>query len=182
MRDFVEAGFDVALDHPVEPTLTGREELHLGHRVVSPASGAEPVGTRVEVRLENRLQHQLQRRLDHPVGDRGDPQPTQLAAGFRDHPLTHRQGPETTVLHRAAKLGEEPLDPDPDQNGYGRVAVHPGGLGALVTPHPIPGHQKEGRVGDEIEQITELLVRIVGCPTVQLGLDLLYPALRGEQS
>ena len=41
--------------------------VHLGHRVMSPAPRAEPVGTREEIRLEDRLQHQLQGRLDHPV-------------------------------------------------------------------------------------------------------------------
>jgi site-specific DNA recombinase len=53
VRDLVEAGFDVALHDPL--VLLGREQAHLGHRVMGPAVRAEPVGTREEIRLENRL-------------------------------------------------------------------------------------------------------------------------------
>ena len=62
-----------------------------------------------------------------------------------------------------------------------RVAVHPGGAGTLVAPHPIPRDQKERGIGDEIEQIIEPAMRIITGPTVQLGLDLPYPALRPKQ-
>ncbi len=36
-------------------------------------------------------------------------------------------------------------------------------------------------IGDEIEQVIEPAMRIIAGPTVQLGLDLQYPALRLEQ-
>ena len=72
VADLVEARRDVALDHPLIGA--AGQKACLGDRVVGPASGAEPVGARVEVRLEDRLQHQLQGSLDHPVGDGRDPQ------------------------------------------------------------------------------------------------------------
>src|SRR6266702_7536990 len=65
MRNFVEAGFDVALNDPLIGA--GREVAHLGHRVMCPAVGAEPVAAREKLRLEDRLQHQLQGCLDHPI-------------------------------------------------------------------------------------------------------------------
>jgi len=59
----------------------------------------------------------------------------------------------------------------------GGLAVHPGRARSLVAPHPIPRHLQEGGIGDEVEQITEPAMRIIAGPTVQLGLDLQYPAL-----
>ena len=40
------------------------------------------------------------------------------------------------------------------------MAVHPGGPRALVAPHPVPRHQQERRVGDEVEQVVEPAMRI----------------------
>jgi hypothetical protein len=59
-----------------------------------------------------------------------------------------------------------------------RLAVHSGGACALVAPDPVPCHQQERRVADEVEQIIEPTQRIVGGPLVQLGLDSQYPGLR----
>src|SRR3954452_19070410 len=87
---------------------------------MSPASRAEPVGTREEIRLEDRLQHQLQACLDHPVGDHGDPQPTQLATALPRNPPPC--GPGT----RAAP----PLTPPPPASHPGRHPVS--AVGALV--------------------------------------------------
>src|SRR5204862_2988847 len=56
-----------------------------------------------------------------------------------------------------------------------------GGASTLVAPHPIPGDQKERRIGDEVEQIIEPAMRIITGPTVQFGLDLPYPTLRPNQ-
>ena len=109
MRDFVEAGPDVALDDPLIGV--GRQVAHLGYRVMDPAAGAEPVGAREEIRLEDRLQHQLQGRLDHPVADRADPQAAAPGrARFRDQPLPRRQRAETAVLQAspAARRGTPP--------------------------------------------------------------------------
>src|SRR5207247_5229702 len=57
-------------------------------------------------------------------------------------------------------------------------AVHAGRAGTLVAPHPTPPNQQERRVMNEVEQIIEPTSRIVGCPSVQLGLDSQYPRLR----
>ena len=57
------------------------------------------------------------------------------------------------------------------------MAVHPGGLRALVAPHPDPCNQQEPGIGDKVEQVAEPAMRIIYGPAVQLGLDLQYPAL-----
>jgi hypothetical protein len=174
MRDFVETGPDVALDDPLIGV--GRQVPHLGHRVMDPAAGAEPVGTREEIRLEDRLQHQLQGRLDHPVADRADPQAAALGrARFRDHPFPRRQRAETAVLQRVPQRAEE-LPDAPRRDGCGCVAVHPGGLRALVAPDPVPCHKQERGIGDKVEQVTEPAMRVIDGPAVQFGLDLQYPA------
>ena len=49
--------------------------------------------------------------------------------------------------------------------------------GTLVPAHPIPCHQQERGIGNEVEQIVEPAMRIIASPTVQLGLDLQYPLL-----
>jgi hypothetical protein len=67
--------------------------------------------------------------------------------------------------------------PRPQRDGHRRVAVHPRRPGAPVSPHPIPRHQQERRIGHEVEQIIEPAFMIADRPTVQLGLDLQYPAL-----
>src|SRR6266567_8220114 len=51
MRDFVEARLDVTFQHPLVGVLG--EVVRLGDRVMRPALRTEPVGTRVEVRLED---------------------------------------------------------------------------------------------------------------------------------
>jgi DNA invertase Pin-like site-specific DNA recombinase len=68
--DGVEAGLDIALDHPLIGV--GGEHACLGDRVVSASIRAKPVGTRLKVRLPDGFQHQLQRRLYHSVSDRRD--------------------------------------------------------------------------------------------------------------
>src|SRR6266536_1289795 len=181
MVDLVEAGFDVALHDPLVVAWYRGEEANLGHGVMRSAHRAEPVAAREKVRLEDRLQHQLQRRLDHPVGDRGDPQPAQLAARLGDHPLLGRQRLEAALPQRGPQPVQELLAPDPRDDGRRCLAVHPGGLGALVAPHPLPRPPKERGIGHEVEQVVEHATRLLASPTVQLGLDPQYPALRPEQ-
>jgi hypothetical protein len=53
--DLVEARRDVTLEHPL--ITTRRELVDLGDGVMGPASGAEAVTRRLEVRLEDRLEH-----------------------------------------------------------------------------------------------------------------------------
>ena len=43
-------------------------------------------------------------------------------------------------------------------------------------PHPIPRHKQKRGIGDKIEHIVEPAMRIISGPTVQLRLDLQYPA------
>src|SRR3954451_11219888 len=136
---------------------------------MDPTAGTEPVGARVEIRLEDRLQHQLQGRLEYPVADRADPQAAALGrARFRDQPLPRWQRAETAVLQTVPQRAEELLRA-PRLDGHGRAAVHPGSLRALVAPHPSPADQQEGGIGDEVEQVIEPAMRIIAGPTVQLG-------------
>jgi hypothetical protein len=73
MRDFIEARLDVALHDPLIGA--GREDVNLGDRVMDPASGAEAVAARLEVRLQDRLEHRLEGGLHHPVAYGRDAQP-----------------------------------------------------------------------------------------------------------
>ena len=176
MGDLVETCRDVALDDPL--IRAGRQVPGLGNRVMSPPPGAEAVTTRQEIRLQDRLQHQSQRRLDHPVGDGRDPQAALLAARLGDHPLPHRHRAEAAVLQTRPQPVKELLNPHHRLHVVGTLAVHASGLGALVVPHPIPGHQQEGGIGDKVKQIVEPAMRIIPGPTVQLRLDLQYPSGR----
>src|SRR3954464_13338548 len=98
MRDFIETGLNIAFHDPL--IRAGREMTHLGHRVMSPAIRAKPIGTREEIRLENRLQDQLESTLDHPISQRGNTEPaTFRRSRLRDHSLPHRDWAETAVLH-----------------------------------------------------------------------------------
>ena len=152
--------------------------VHLRHGVMGPALRAEPVGTRVKIRLENRLQHQFQGRLDHPIPRSRDAQPATLGRSrLRDHPLPHGQRAEAARLQLDAQPVEEHLDPLPDLHLVDGLAIHPGRARPRVAPHPIPGHQQEAGITDEVVQIIEPAMRIAGCPAVQLGLDLPYPSL-----
>ena len=71
---------------------------------------------------------------------------------------------------------EKRLDPLPDLHLVDGLAIHPSRARPRVAPHPIPGHQQEARIGDEVEQVIEPAVSLPVGPPVQLGLDLQYPA------
>jgi hypothetical protein len=134
--DLIEAGRDVAFQHPLIPM--GCQQVDLGDGVLRPAARAEPVRARVEVRLEDRLQHQLERGLDHPVPDGRDPQPALLAAGLGDQPLPHRQRHKPPGLQVGPELGEERLLAPHGRDVVGRLAIYPGRAGALVALDPAP--------------------------------------------
>src|SRR5512140_369437 len=151
--------------------------VHLGHSFMSPPPRAEPVGTREAIRPQDRLQHQLQGHLDYPAGDGRDAQTTLLAIRLGNHPLPHRQRAETAVLQRRPQPLQEPLDTR-GLDVPGRTAIHPGRTGALITPHANPRHQKERGIADKVVQIIKPAMRIITSPSVQLGLDPQYPALR----
>jgi len=93
-----------------------------------------------------------------------------------------RQGPKRAGLQLIPQFGKEPRYPTHGLDIAGGLAVHPGGACPLVTPHPIPRNQKKRRIGDEVVQIIEPAIRIITGPTVQLGLDLQYPALCLQQN
>src|SRR6266508_1151449 len=177
MRDFVEAGGDVALQHPLVGV--GGQVVDLGDGVLGAPAGAKPIRAGRKRRLEDRLEHQLERGLHHAVPHGRDPQPAPLAAaGLGDQPLPHGQGPKAAALQAGPQLREEGVLAPHRLNVVGGLAVHPGRAGSLVAPHPTPPNQQERRVTHEVEQIIEPTIRIVGCPSVQLGLDPQYPRLR----
>ena len=153
--------------------------VDLGDRVLGAAAGAKPIRARRKRRLEERLEHQLERGLHHAVPHGRDPQPAPLAAaGLGDQPLPHGQGPKAAVLQAGPQLREDRVLAPHRLDVVGGLAIHPGRAGSLVAPHPTPPNQQERRVAHEVEQIIEPASRIVGCPSVQLGLDPQYPRLR----
>src|SRR5215208_4320477 len=177
MRDFVEAGGDVALQHPL--IRVGCQMMDLGDRVLGAPAGAEPITTGLKVRLPDRLEHQLERGLHHAVPHGRDPQPAPLAAaGLGDQSLPHGQGTKAAVLQAGPQLREDGLLTPHRLDVVGGLAVHAGRAGTLVAPHPTPPNQQERRVTHEVEQIIKPSIRIVGCPLMQLGLDPQYPRLR----
>jgi hypothetical protein len=178
MVDLVEAGRDIALQHPLIAMWGAGERADLGDRVVCPALRAEPVGARQEVGFEYRLQDQLQRCLHNPISHGSDAQPAQLAARFRNHPLADRQGTELPRLQVLADLGEKRFHASARLDEERGGPIHPGRPGTPVAPHSLPGDQQERGITNEVEHIVELATRVVACPPVQLGLDLLYPQLR----
>ena len=157
-----------------------REVVDLGDRVMRPAPRAEPVGTRLEVRLEDRFQHQLQGRLDHPVGRGRDAQPAQLAAGLGDHPFPYRHRVEAAGLSAASAAGRGRPRPLHGLDVAGGLAVHPSRARPGVAPHPIPRHKQKRGIGHQVEQIVEPPMRMLSCPTVQFGLDPQYPVPRPD--
>jgi hypothetical protein len=151
--------------------------VDLGDGILGAASGAEAVGTRLEVRLEDRLQHQFQGGLDRPVACGGDPESPQLASLLGDQPFPHGHRPaEPSSLKVDAQLGKERLAAATDRAR--RDAIHTGRPGAPVAPHPPPGSDQEGGITNKVVEVIEPATGVVGCPSVQLGLDPQYPRLR----
>jgi hypothetical protein len=173
MVDLVEAGRDVAFQHPLIGA--GSQVVNLGDGVLGAASGAEPVGAGLEVRLKDRLEHQLEDGLDGPVAGGGDPKSPQLASFLRNQPLAHWHRAEPSGLEVDAQLGEERLAAATDRARC--HAVDAGRPGSPVAPHPLPGSHQEGGVTDEVVEVIEPAIGVVGCPSVQLGLDPQYPRL-----
>ena len=89
---------------------------------------------------------------------------------------------ETAGPQLIPQLGEEVLRTDAFPNRSGGLAVNSCRACALIFSHPVPCHRQESWVDDEVEQIVEPAMRIVGRPTVQLGLDLPYPLLGLKQA
>ena len=169
--DLVEARRDVTLQHPL--IADAGEVADLGDGVLGPASGAEPVRARAKVRLEDRLQHQLQGRLHDPVTGGGDAKAAELAAGLGDHPLPHRQRFEPSGLEIVSQPGEQFRCAEDDRAGF--HSIDSGRPRPPVAPNPLPRNHEEGGVVDEVVEVIEPTLGIVGRPLVQLGLHLQYP-------
>ena len=179
--DLVEAGLDVAFHHPLIGA--AGEVVGLGDRVMRSALRAEPIGTRAG----NPPRRSAPTPASGPLGRPdpatvGIPKRRRLAVpGFGIIRSRTGSGRKLRSFSSRPQLVEEDLDPSPGLHRGGGISVHPGRARALVAPHPSPRHQQERGIGHEIEQIIEPAIRIVGRPTVQLGLDLQYPAFRLEQ-
>src|SRR5215204_5567830 len=83
--------------------------MDLSDRVVRPMSRPKAVRARLEVGLEDRLQNQFQGRLDDPVLDGRDAQPSQFPTRLRDHPFPHWQRGEPAGLQIGPQVGQERL-------------------------------------------------------------------------
>src|SRR5262245_33743244 len=108
MGDFVEARFDVPLQHPLVVVDGVEEDLLDG--VLRSAPGAEAVTARLKVRLEDRLEHQLEGSLHCPVARGGDAKTPKFPRLLADELLPHGQREEPPSLEAVSQLGEEPLD------------------------------------------------------------------------
>ena len=64
-----------------------------------------------------------------------------------------------------------------EHDGAGCHSIDAGRPCPSVAPHPIPRNRQEGGIGDEVVEVIEPTMRIVGCPLMQLGLDPQYPQL-----
>src|SRR4030095_13939804 len=90
----------------------------------------------------------------------------------------HGQAPKAWFFRGGPQRAKEGLLAPHRLDVVGGLAIHPGRAGTLVAPHPTPPNQQERRVTHEVVQITKPTGPILGCPSVQLGLDPQYPRLR----
>src|SRR5450755_4491448 len=153
------------------------EEPHFFDGVLGSASGPESVRGRAEVRLEDRLEHELGCRLHDPVAHRRDAQASELPRALRDQPLTRRQRTIGAIPELLTELGEDTINADLLDMLAG-LAIDTGGPRPPVAFHPFPRDEQRRGVADEVEQVTEALLLVPDCPSVQLGLPSQYPLLR----
>ena len=157
MRDLVEACFDVTFEHPV--VTVGCQHVDLSNRVMRSTRRTEPVTARVEVRLEDRLEDQLQAGLHDPVPDRGNPETSELARRFGNHPLFDRERLERLGF----ELGSQPRQHRVTEHDRSRCdPIDAGRSCASIASHPIPRNYQEGRIGDKVEQVIEPATSVVG--------------------
>src|SRR5450755_1265069 len=152
------------------------EEPHFFDGVLGSASGPESVRGRAEVRLEDRLEHELGCRLHDPVAHRRDAQASELPRALRDQPLTRRQRTIGATLELLTELGEHIINAhllDP----LAGLAINTGGTRPPVAFHPLPRDEQRRGVADQVEQVAETLLLVLGCPSVQLRLPSQYPLL-----
>src|SRR5664279_2117431 len=152
------------------------EEPHLLDGVLGSAPGPESIRGRAKVRLEDRLEYQLGRRLHDPVAQSGDAQASELPRALRDQPLTGGQRTIGALLQLLAELCEDTINACLLDSLAG-LAIDTGGPRPPVAFHPLPRDEQRRWVADQVEQITEALLLVLGCPSVQLRLPSQYPLL-----
>src|SRR5450756_905070 len=149
--------------------------MDLGDSVLGSAPRAEAVRTPLEVRLEDRLEHQLQAGLHDSVGSGRDAQAAELAVRLGDHRLPHPDRAEPAGREIISQRAKELPGGGPD--GPRSDAIDPGRACALVDPDPVPRHDEERRVSDEVVEIIEPAAGISSRPSMQLRLHPEYPLL-----
>ena len=149
--------------------------MDLGDCVLRPASRAEAVGTRLEVRLEDGLEHQLQGGLHDPVCGCRNAQRADLVARLRDGLLPHRLRHEPAGLECLSQPAQQCLGAGTD--GSRCDSIDASSSCPLVSSHPAPRDREKRRVVDEVVQVIETTGRIDHRPSVQLRLHCEYPRL-----
>ena len=174
MVDLVEARPNVGFEHPVIGARPRGQVVDLGDCVLRPPIRPKPVRARKEVRLEYGFEHQFDRCLYHPVGDGGDTQRPQLAAGLGDHHPPYRNRSDPARLQRVPYLLEELRYPDLGLDPRHRDAIDSRCPRPGVPGHALPRADQERRIVDEVEKVLEPAGRILARPTVQLQLHPPY--------
>ena len=177
VMDRSEAVLDVSLYYPLIRARRVDEEPHFFDGVLRPAPGPKSVRGRAKVRLEDRLEHELGRRLHDPVAHRRDAQASELPRALRDQPLARRQRSVGATLELLSELVEDTLHAHLFDSRAG-LAIDTGGPRPPVAFHPLPRDEQRRGVTDQVEQVTEARLLVLGCPSVQLGLPSQYPPPR----
>ena len=151
VRELVKARRDVGLHDPL--IRAAREVLHLGDRVLCPASGPKPIRTRLKIDLEDRFQHQLHGRLHDPVTDCCDPETTELPVRLGDHPLADRQRSVAPGPKLLTEPGQELRHAQLVFDVVGGIAVHTGRARPAVCPDPQPRDLQRDRVTDKVMEV-----------------------------
>ncbi len=158
----------------------GCRMVNLGDRVVRPPLGPEPVGDRLEVRLEDGLQHELERGLDHLVRHGG--MPSFSASPTRRAWESCVPAPATAETYQpsAGPAGHPgtPGHPTRSSTSHDCHAIYAGSVRAPVARDPVVRHIQRRRVIHEVEQVIEPAAGIGRRPTVKFGLHLRYPRQR----
>lgn len=115
--------------------------------------------------------------MDHPVSDRADPERAELPARFRDLHLPDWLGFVLARLDLGPDTFQESLYSDVADNLGDSDTVDPGRSCARGARHPVPRHQQERRVVDEVKQVTTPAGDIVSRPAVQLDLHSRYRSM-----
>jgi hypothetical protein len=97
-------------------------------------------------------------------------------------PFPHGNRREPSSLQIGSQVHKECFHAPPGLDGVGGLAVHPGRAAPTVTPHPTPRLCENIGVIDKVVEVIEPTTRIVGRPTMQLGLNMQYPEIRHEPS